>query len=629
MSGKGSVKRDASMSAYVAIPVAVALVIAAATALILWHARVDPYRRADAASQSVLQAISKDLDRSIGFNDVSLRWAISALSTPGFAQASEPVRRQMLFAGELETQSLGRTLITDNTGRVLYESGVAVPSVASLAGRQYFATLRDHPGLDTVLSRPFEATNGDGLSIALARRLPGADGDFGGAAVSIIPLRSIRELIHFAAAGTNNSVAVLNEDVLVIAREPWDDSLIGRNVKDGPLWGLLQQAPAGGFDSHSALDGIPRHYRYARIGDLPLVLVVGSPLADIYAGWWSEALAMGGVTTATIGLLLGLARALHLELARRHLAERIARDGAERFRILAENVSDIIVRLDLDGVRSYVSPSVIEVLGFTPEEMLQGGPWRDVVHPDDRPIAIETLAAMRAGQEQTTVVYRALKKNGAEVWLEAHIRLLRDAVTGAPQELIAVTRDVTARYASEQELKRLAATDGLTGLANRRAFDETLDREWRRATRAEARVALLMLDADYFKLYNDHYGHPAGDEVLRVIASCVTASIQRGGDLGARYGGEEFAVLLPDTELAGAVVIAERIRQEIEECAVPHAGSPVGHLTVSVGVSCLLAKMGDDPKTLVQEADMALYEAKRGGRNQVAQAEPAVMARVE
>ncbi len=507
---EGSIRGDPRTAVFVGILVVVALVIASATGLILWHARVDPYRRADAASQDVLQAISKDLDHSIGFSDVSLRWAISALSTPGFAQASEPVRRQMLFAGDLATQSLGQVLIADSTGRVRYESGAAVPDIANIAGEPYFRTLRDTPLLETLLSRPFEAADGGGMSIALARRFVDADDQFAGVAVSIIPLRSIRELIHTVAAGTNNAVAVLNDDLLVIAREPWDDGVIGRNVQAGPLSALLQHAPSGAFDTTSSLDGVVRHYRYARIGDLPLILVVGSPIEDIYRGWWDEALAMGGVTAVTIGLLLGLARALHVELARRRRAERLAQDGAEQFRMLAENVSDIIVRLDLDGVRSYVSPSIREVLGYTPEELLKSGPWLNVVHPEDRPIAAEALEALRGGKDRMTVVYRAMKKTGGEVWLEAHIRLLRDAETGAPCEMIAVTRDVTSRYASEQELRRLAATDGLTGLANRRTFDAMLDKEWRRATRAEERVALLMMDADYFKLYNDRYGHPAG-----------------------------------------------------------------------------------------------------------------------
>ncbi len=620
--------RDPPSAAFVSILVIVALVIAMSTALILWHARIDLYRRADAASQSVLQAISKDLERSIGFNDVSLRWAISALSTPGFEQTSEPVRRQMLFAGDLGDQSLGQILITDSSGWVLYDSGAAVPSIKSVARLDYFETLRDHPGMATMLSRPFKWGAGDGSAIALARPLANEVGGFGGIATSIIPVRSIRDLVHAVAAGTNNTVTVLNDEVQVITREPWNDGMVGRNVKDGPLWALLQQAPAGWFDSYSKLDGIARHMRYARIGGLPLVLVVGSSLADIYTGWWDETLAMGGVTAATIALLMGLARALHLELARRHRAEQKAREGAEQFRMLAENVSDIIMRLDLDGMRRYVSPSVTEVLGFTPEEMLRARPWCDTVHPDDRALARETLAALRAGQKEATVVYRVIKKNGGEVWLEAHIRLLRDALTGAPRELIAVTRDVTARYASEQKLKLLAETDGLTGLANRWAFDEALDREWRRATRADEQIALLMLDADFFKRYNDRYGHPSGDDVLRMIAGCIKAGIRRGGDLGARYGGEEFAVLLPGTDLAGAMLTADRIRREIELSAIPHEDSPMGTVTVSVGIACRPARVGDDMNALVKEADMALYAAKRAGRNQVATAEPTMMAPV-
>jgi diguanylate cyclase (GGDEF)-like protein len=191
--------------------------------------------------------------------------------------------------------------------------------------------------------------------------------------------------------------------------------------------------------------------------------------------------------------------------------------------------------------------------------------------------------------------------------------------------MIAVTRDVTARYTSEQELKRLAGTDGLTALGNRRTFDETLDKEWRRAMRAEERIALLMLDADYFKPYNDRYGHQAGDDVLRTIAGDITARIRRAGDTATRYGGEEFAVLLPGTDMSGAAMIAEQIRRDIQQKAIPHEDSPLGIVSISVGVACLLVTMGDDSALLVQQADMALYEAKRTGRNRVVPASPTMI----
>ena len=168
-----------------------------------------------------------------------------------------------------------------------------------------------------------------------------------------------------------------------------------------------------------------------------------------------------------------------------------------------------------------------------------------------------------------------------------------------------------------RRLSVMAATDGLTGLANRRAFQETLTGEWRRAIRGETSIALMMLDADCFKLFNDRYGHPEGDCVLRRIAMCIEHNVLRPSDLGARYGGEEFVVVLPETGLIGALLAAERVRAAVAELNIPHLGSPSGRVTVSIGVAVAHPAHEDMEGSLVKQADEALYEAKRSGRNRV------------
>jgi diguanylate cyclase (GGDEF)-like protein/PAS domain S-box-containing protein len=622
--GYQSVRGDTRIAAFVAVLLAVALLIASATGYILWQSRIETYRRADAACETLVRAIAKDLERSIEAHNVALGWAINGLSTPGFAEASDAVRRQMLFGSDLNAQTLGGILIVDDTGRALFESGSPVPRIANVSDAPYFKALRDHSELGLVVSRPFRAVTADGLSIALARRIIGADGQFAGVAVSMIKLSFLHELLHTAAAGADDAITLVAEDGTLIAREPRDDQLIGRDLSALSTWDSFHAVPDVGFDLVSGITHVYRHYRVMRVGKFPLLLLNATALSAVFAGWWQETLAIGAVTAATIVLLLGLARSLHLELARRRHAEMIARGSAEQFRMLAENVGDIIVRLGLDGVGRYVSPSVEEVLGFTVVEMREGARWDSLIHPDDRPLISRALEAMRAGKEHVTVLYRCFTKAGTEAWLEARLRLVRDAETGEPREIIALARDVTSRHASEQELRRLASTDGLTGLANRRRFDEALDSEWRRAMRAGELVALLMLDADYFKLYNDRYGHPAGDEALRMIAGCIRGNVGRPGDLAARYGGEEFAVLLPATDTANALAIAERIRIAIHNHTVPHGDSPFRCLTVSIGVACSLVKEGRDPRLLVQHADIALYEAKRSGRDRVVAAEVAM-----
>jgi len=173
-----------------------------------------------------------------------------------------------------------------------------------------------------------------------------------------------------------------------------------------------------------------------------------------------------------------------------------------------------------------------------------------------------------------------------------------------------LAREIGRRAAAEDKLEELATTDALTGLRNRRKFDAVIDAEWRRAARQRKPVALLMIDADYFKTYNDTFGHQAGDELLVGIAICISDSVQRAGDCVARYGGEEFAILLPGLSPAEALGVAETIRLKVEQWCGESAIT-----TVSVGVASLVPGGSADWNRLVKAADQALYAAKASGRN--------------
>jgi len=161
----------------------------------------------------------------------------------------------------------------------------------------------------------------------------------------------------------------------------------------------------------------------------------------------------------------------------------------------------------------------------------------------------------------------------------------------------------------------LAFTDALTGIANRRAFDRALERERARAARENASLAILMIDLDYFKLYNDAYGHPAGDDCLRHVAAALRANVRRPGDAVARYGGEEFVALLPGADVDGGIAVAEELRAAIAASAIVHAGSTLGHISISIGVAAESAP--GDAGDLLNAADEALYQAKIGGRDRV------------
>lgn len=171
---------------------------------------------------------------------------------------------------------------------------------------------------------------------------------------------------------------------------------------------------------------------------------------------------------------------------------------------------------------------------------------------------------------------------------------------------------------ANQALERLASLDGLTQIANRRCFDEVLRDEWKRLKRSQAPLALILVDVDFFKHFNDAYGHQAGDRCLQAIARTLTANIYRPADMAARYGGEEFAVLLPETDTAGACFVAQRILSAVQNLTIPHAASETApHVTVSLGTACLTPGRDAEPTLLIQLADEALYDAKAAGRNRV------------
>ena len=192
---------------------------------------------------------------------------------------------------------------------------------------------------------------------------------------------------------------------------------------------------------------------------------------------------------------------------------------------------------------------------------------------------------------------------------------LRQAKEQLEQQVAERTRELTE---ANCELQRLSLSDALTCIGNRRFLDELLEREWRRALREQTPLSVVMLDIDYFKLFNDTYGHVAGDDCLRKVAGILTATIQRTTDFASRYGGEEFVLVLPATDEQGALTVAEKIRCRVEALAIPHEKSPLaGVVTVSIGVATIMPLRDSDAGLLMTAADQALYRAKTAGRNQV------------
>ncbi|HEV2605886.1 MAG TPA: diguanylate cyclase [Microvirga sp.] len=322
----------------------------------------------------------------------------------------------------------------------------------------------------------------------------------------------------------------------------------------------------------------------------------------------------------TVDLPGGGAVRTFTDITARRAAEEAARAGEARYRLLAENASDMIVQAGRDTVRRYVSPSARDLLGYEPEELIGTRPT-DGVHPDEAEGLSRVLDDLSTGRTPMAVSrQRFRRKDGSWVWTEATFRLVQNAA-GEPDGYVASVRDITERRALEEQLLELARTDALTGLHNRRAFEECLDQEWRRALRHGTPFGLLTLDVDFFKQFNDHFGHAAGDECLRQVASVLRLN-RRSSDVVARVGGEEFTLLLPETDAKGARFVAEAIRSALEAAGMAHPKSTYGVVTASIGLAAFDPQHPQDVRDLLRASDEALYAAKRTGRNKVVWTDP-------
>jgi diguanylate cyclase (GGDEF)-like protein/PAS domain S-box-containing protein len=351
---------------------------------------------------------------------------------------------------------------------------------------------------------------------------------------------------------------------------------------------------------------------------VPAGVMAGVPLADGAGLVVTWSMAGAALDTGGRALLKDVGRVVSAHLAA--LAEeREASEQRDLYALLTEHNTDTLVRGNLDGVRLYISPSVRDLLGYAPEEMV-GRRAAEIVHPDDLPEFRLLMEEVRAGRiELARAEHRQRHKDGSYVWMEAYLKLTRDKETGAPDGYVASVRDISRRKAAEAELAFAAMHDPLTGLANRTSAEAHLAAALGRWRAGDSALAVLLLDLDRFKRVNDTLGHGAGDDVLRVAAARFRAEL-RASDLAARVGGDEFLVVL---ELPGAHATraeAEAAARRLADRLIAAMAEPVAAAgrRVGVGLSIGIAAAGEDretPETLLRAADLALYAAKAGGRN--------------
>lgn len=298
-------------------------------------------------------------------------------------------------------------------------------------------------------------------------------------------------------------------------------------------------------------------------------------------------------------------------------------DDSTVYKTLLESTKAIPWKIDWGTLKfAYIGPQIECLLGWSPTSWVSVEDWAARMHPDDRAWVVDFCVAQSQAGVDHEADYRAMTKGGDYIWIRDVVHVVRKE-DGTVDALIGFMFDISERKKTEErllnlqkELEDLSFKDGLTGVANRRMFDSIMDLEWENARRNSQPLSLVMIDIDYFKQYNDHYGHLQGDECLKRVASTLGSAATRARDAFARFGGEEFVLVLPETDEASAHKIAERCRSLIFKEQIPHEQSQTGQLlTVSMGIGTITPTHKDEAMSFIEAVDQRLYQAKQKGRN--------------
>ncbi len=288
---------------------------------------------------------------------------------------------------------------------------------------------------------------------------------------------------------------------------------------------------------------------------------------------------------------------------------------------------------------NFVSDNFYSLTGYQSEELIQHKIiYNQLIYPEDRKYIGQERQKALLNNQPFQLIYRIITANKELKWvweqgkgvycsdgevlaikgLIIDITAQKQVESELTKQNLALQKAEAALITANQQLQKVARLDGLTGIANRRSFDEYLEKEWRRLTRTKSPLSLILCDVDYFKYYNDYYGHLAGDDCLRKIAQTIKETVKRSADLVVRYGGEEFAVILPNTSGKNAEKVVELIRTAIHKLHINHSASRVSkYVTMSMGVASVIPTQVESPQSLIAKADEALYYAKEKGRDRI------------
>jgi diguanylate cyclase (GGDEF)-like protein/PAS domain S-box-containing protein len=562
--------------------------------------------------QNLVHSLSEQASHAIQAVDIAMGGMVDLLKY----RDPEPDRFNKYLAETTKTLPQLRGIgVADAKGNWKYSSLPETPR-HNVTDRSYFAYHRDTPDNTLRISELLQSRIDERSSmIVLSKRITKLDGSFGGVVAATIDKDYFNGFYRTFQLGPDGGVSLIRSDGTLLIRWPQSDKSTDLSRTD--LFSKhLKLSSVGYYKIISPFDGIVKHLGYEETPHYPMVVTVAVSEDWLLAEWWKGLRTDVIVAGVLLCMILMLAALLALQFRFRSKTERALREREAHYRLLANNIADIIILIDARSVLRYVSRSAEPVLGLRPKDII-GKSCFDLVHPDDRESIKSATARINGLDSVSTVVFRHYRGDGTLAWVESKFKLASEPSDPARTEFLCVIRDVTERKRMEDELTQLnrrltqlAATDGLTGLTNRRTFDGFLRREYESCED----IAVLLLDIDNFKGYNDTYGHQAGDRCLQAVARAIGDATANTSGLSARYGGEEFAVVLPNTAEDAALKVAESIRLTVRALGIPNTASSRGYITISAGVAARNRSTLDEA-ALVGEADTALYEAKRLGRN--------------
>jgi diguanylate cyclase (GGDEF)-like protein/PAS domain S-box-containing protein len=588
-----------------------------------WSTRAADLRTAEIEVANLAQSLAQQVDDTFELSDSVLTGLVNRLEVDGVGPGA--IARLQTFI-DLRKATLSRIhalFVYDETGRWLATTEPVNLTGLNNSDRDYFHYHAQSDDRRMLLGRPVKSRSGGQSIITASRRFNHPDGRFAGVALATVDVAYFSQLFEKYNLGKNGAISLLSAEGIMLARIPDDGTYVGRDLSNSPLFKeRTRHSASDAYYFTSPLDGFERLSFYKTSDHYPLIILATKAVDEVLAQWRKDA-AVRAVFVLALLLIIALigcyfVRQLH---ARQRMAAELEAKEAD-FRLLAEESSDMVTRIGIDERIKYVSPASTRVVGWRPEQLV-GQPALAGVNAEDLPRVEAIVAALKLGEgEDARIVYRTRHREKKEIWVESTMRVTRKYGTGEINGVVAISRDMTEHKALEQKLASLATLDGLTGIANRRHFDEHLENEWKRARRDGTELSLLLIDVDHFKNYNDRYGHPGGDACLKSLAQVLAAQARRPADLAARYGGEEFVLLLPDTDRAGCELIGSTIRNSLAVLGIDHELNPPSRkVTVSIGGATAAWQDAKAPgSSLIEAADRALYSAKDAGRDRLVMA---------